>query len=95
MNASTALTYVGGSRVFIGKLVELSGPHGVHLDEGDAATAPLLLRFVDREKGLKEQIDNAFGNGLGINGEAHQQVVHVAHIPKLCSGKEMENEKVN
>lgn len=79
--------------MFTGKLIELSGRHGIHLAESDAAIAPLLVRFVDGEKGIEEQTDNAFGDRLGINGEARQQVVHVAHIPKLCSGKEMENKK--
>lgn len=72
--------------MFVGVLVELPRSHGVHLDEGDAPTAPLPLRLVDREEGLEEQIDNALGNRMGINSQAGQQVVHVAHVPKLESG---------
>lgn len=79
-----ALTYVSWGCVFVGELIELSGSHRVHLDESDASTTP-LLRLVDREKGLKEQIDNALGDGLGINSQAGQQVVRVAHVPKLES----------
>lgn len=79
----TELTYVRGGCVFVGILVELPGTHRVHLNEGDAPTAPLLLRLVDREEGLEEQIDNAVGDGLGVNSEASEQVVHVAHVPKL------------
>lgn len=82
----TALTYVSGGCVFVGMLVELPGSHGVHLDEGDASTAPLPLRLVDGEEGLEEQIDNALGNRMGINSQTGQQVVHVAHVPKLESG---------
>lgn len=37
------LTNVGGGSVSVGKLVELPGSHGVHLDERDAAAAPLPL----------------------------------------------------
>ncbi len=83
-----ALTYVSGRCVFVSKLVELPGSHGVHLDEGDAATAPLPLRFVDGEEGLEEQIDDAFGDRMGIDGQAGQQVVHAAHVPKLCGTHE-------
>lgn len=82
----TALTNVGGRCVFVGMQVELPGSHGVHLDEGDAPTAPLPLRLVDGEKGLEEQIDNAFGNRMGIDSQTGQQVVHVAHVPELESG---------
>lgn len=57
-----ALTDVSGGCVFIGKLVEFSGSHGVHLNEGDAPTAPLFLRVIDREEGLEEQIDNSLGD---------------------------------
>lgn len=81
------LTYVSGGRVFVGVQVELPGGHGVHLDEGDAPTAPLPLRLVDREEGLEEQIDDAPGNRRGIDSQAGQQVVHVAHVPKLQRGK--------
>lgn len=70
----------------MGMLVELPGSHGVHLDEGDAPTAPLALGIVDGEEGLVEQIDNALGNRMGIDSQTGQQVVHVAHIPKLESG---------
>lgn len=82
----TALTNVGGRCVFVGMQVELPGSHGVHLDKGDAPTAPLPLRLVDGEKGLEEQIDNAFGNRMGIDSQTGQQVVHVAHVPELESG---------
>lgn len=48
--------------MFVGELVELPGSHGVHLDEGDAAAAPLPLRLVDGEEGLEEQVHDALGN---------------------------------
>ncbi len=70
----------------MGELVELPGSHGVHLDEGDAAAAPLPLRLIHGEEGLEEQIHDALGNRMGINRQAGQQVVHVAHVPKLESG---------
>lgn len=84
-------TYVSGSGVFVGKLVELPGSHGVHLDEGDAAAAPLFLRFVDGEKGLKEQVHDPFGYGLRVYGQAGHQVVHAAHIPELDTWREVSN----
>lgn len=77
------LTYVGGGGVFVGVLVEFPRSHGVHLDEGDAATAPLFLWLVDGQEGLEKQINNALGDGMGIDSQAGQQVVHVAHVPKL------------
>lgn len=46
----------------ISKLVEFPGSHGVHLDEGDAAVTPLLLRLVDREERLEQQVDDTLGN---------------------------------
>lgn len=85
-HAQAALTYVSGGCVFVGVLVELPGSHGVHLDEGDAATAPLRVRLVDREEGLEEQIHNAFRNRVGVDGQTGQQVVHVAHVPELENG---------
>lgn len=72
----------------MGIQVELPGSHGVHLDEGDAPTAPLPLRIVDREEGFEEQIDDALGHRMGIDSQAGQQVVHAAHIPKLKSRKQ-------
>jgi len=81
-----ALTYVRRGCVSVHVLVELPGSHGVHLDEGDAAGAPLLLRLVDGEEGLEEQIDNALGNRLGIDSQAGKKVVHAAHVPKLERG---------
>lgn len=84
--APTALTYVGWSCVSVGMLIELPGSHVIHLDEGDAAAAPLSLRLVHREEGLEEQVDNALTDWLRIDGQTSQQVVHVAHIPKLGSG---------
>ena len=69
--------------MFVGKLVELPSGQGVHLDERDAAAAPLPLRFVDGEEGLEEQVHDAPGDGRRVQGQAGQQVVHVAHIPKL------------
>lgn len=83
---ATALTYISGGCVLVGILVELPGSHGVHLDERDATTAPLPLRLVDGEEGLEEQIDNALGDRMGIDGQSSQQVVHVAHVPELQSG---------
>lgn len=70
----------------MGELVELPGSHGVHLEEGDAAAAPLALRVVDGEEGLEEQVDDALGDRMGVDSQAGQQVVHVAHVPKLRSG---------
>lgn len=67
----------------VGKLVEPPGSHGVHLEERDAAAAPLPLRLVDGEEGLEEQVHDAPGDGLRVDGQAGQQVVHVAHVPKL------------
>lgn len=67
----------------VGELVELPGSRGVHLDQRDAAAAPLSLRLVDGEERLEEQVDDPFGDGLGVHGQAGEQVVHVAHIPKL------------
>lgn len=67
----------------MGELVEPPGSHGVHLDERDAAAAPLALRLVDGEERLEEQVDDPFGDGLGVRGQAGEQVVHVAHVPKL------------
>lgn len=81
-----ALTDISGGCVFVGILVELPRGRGVHLDERDATTAPLPLRLVDGEEGLEEQIDNALGDRMGIDGQSSQQVVHVAHVPKLQSG---------
>lgn len=81
-----ALTYISGGCVLVSILVELPRSHGVHLDERDATTAPLPLRLVDGEEGLEEQIDNALGDRMGIDGQSSQQVVHVAHVPKLQSG---------
>lgn len=72
--------------MFVGELVELPGSHGVHLEEGDAAAAPLALRVVDGEEGLEEQVDDALGDRMGVDSQAGQQVVHVAHVPKLRSG---------
>lgn len=72
--------------MLVGILVELPRSHGVHLDERDATTAPLPLRLVDGEEGLEEQIDNALGDRMGIDGQSSQQVVHVAHVPELQSG---------
>lgn len=77
------LTDVGGGGVSVGELVELPGSHGVHLDERDAAAAPLSLRLVDGEERLEEEVDDPFGDGLGVRGQAGEQVVHGAHIPKL------------
>lgn len=71
------------------KLVELPGRHGVHLDEGDAPAAPLFLRFVDGEEGLKEQVHNPFGHRLRIYSQAGHQVVHAAHVPELDTWKEV------
>lgn len=86
----TALTYLSWGCVFVSILIELPGSHWIHLDEGDAPTAPLLLWLVDREKGLKEQIDNTLGDWMGINSQAGQQVVRVAHVPELESGTQEE-----
>lgn len=86
ISPKTALTYVGGGCVYVGVLVELPGSHGVHLDEGDAATTPLLLRLVDREEGFEKEVDDALGDGLGVDSQASQQVIHVTHIPKLDKG---------
>lgn len=77
--------------MFVGVLVELPGSHGVHLNEGDAPTAPLPLRLVDGEEGLEEQIDDALGNRMGVDSQTSQQVVHVAHVPKLEGGTQGEN----
>lgn len=71
----------------ISKLVEFPGSHGVHLDEGDAAVTPLLLRLVDREERLEQQVDDTLGNRVRVNGKAGQQVVHVAHVPELEIGR--------
>lgn len=76
-------TYVGGGSVFMGMLVEFPRSYGVHLDEGDAATAPLFLWLVDGQEGLEKQIDDALGYRVRIDSQAGQQVVHVAHVPKL------------
>lgn len=70
----------------VGMLVEPPGSHGLHLNEGDAPTAPLPLGLVDGEEGLEEQVNNALGNRMGIDSQTGQQVVHVAHVPKLESG---------
>lgn len=67
--------------------VELPGSHGVHLDEGDAAAAPLRLRLVDGEEGPEEQVGDALADALGVDGQAGQQVLHRAHVPELA-GKE-------
>lgn len=64
--------------------VELPGSHGVHLDEGDAAAAPLRLRLVDGEEGPQEQVGDALADALGVSGQAGQQVLHRAHVPKLA-----------
>lgn len=77
------LTDVGGGSVSVGKLVKLPGSHGVHLEERDAAGAPLLLQLVDREEGFEEQVHDAPGDGLRVDSQAGHQVIHVAHIPKL------------
>lgn len=81
-----ALTDVSGSCMLVGKLVELSGSHGVHLNEGDAPTAPLFLWLIDRQEGLEEQIGNSFADWLWVNSQASQQVVHVANVPELENG---------
>lgn len=57
-----APTYVSRGCVFVDTLVELPGSHRIHLDEGDAAAAPLPLRLIDREEGLEEQIGDALGH---------------------------------
>lgn len=67
----------------VGKLVKFPGSHGVHLDERDAARAPLLLRLVDGEEGFEEQVHDAPGDGLRVDSQAGHQVIHAAHIPKL------------
>lgn len=54
----------------VGELVELPGGHGVHLDERDAAAAPLPLRLVDGEEGFEEQVHDPFGDGLRVHGQA-------------------------
>ena len=79
----TARTYVSWGSVPVSVLVELPGSHGIHLDEGDAPAAPLPLRLVDGEEGLKEQIHDTLGDRLGIGGQTGQQVVHAAHVPEL------------
>lgn len=77
------LTDVGRGSVSVGKLVKLPGSHGVHLEERDAARAPLLLRLVDGEEGFEEQVHDAPGDGRRVDSQAGRQVIHVAHIPKL------------
>lgn len=67
--------------------VELPGSHGVHLDEGDAAAAPLRLRLVDGEEGPQEQVGDALADALGVGGQAGQQVLHRAHVPKLAGNE--------
>lgn len=68
-------------------LVEFPGGHGVHLNEGDAAVAPLLLGLIDREEGLEQEVDDTLGNRMRVNSQAGQQVVHAAHIPELDIGR--------
>lgn len=87
-----SLTYVGWGCVHGCVLVELPGSHGVHLDEGDAATAPLPLSLVDREEGVEEEVDDALRDGLGVDGQTGQEVIHVAHVPELDMGKDGDEE---
>lgn len=56
----TALTYVSGGCVFVGMLVELPGSHGVHLDEGDASTAPLPLSVANATHRFKSALPPSF-----------------------------------
>ena len=79
----------------VGILVELAGGAGVHLDQGDAAAAPLHLRLVDREEGLEEQVHDALGDGLGVHSQAGQQVVHVAHGPELERPEEIRSDQTS
>lgn len=78
------LTDVGGVQVEVDVQVELPGSHGVHLDEGDAAAGPLRLRLVEGEEGLQEQVGDALADALGVDGQAGQQVLDRAHVPKLA-----------
>lgn len=77
------LTYVSGTCVYVDVLVELSGGHRVHLDQGDAPPAPLCCGLVGGEEGLEEQVDDALRDTLCVHSEASEQVVRVAHVPKL------------
>lgn len=78
------LTDVGGRHKLVDVQVEDPGGHGVHLDEGDAAVAPLRIWLVDREEGLREQVGDALGDALGVDGHAGQQMLNGTHVPKLA-----------
>lgn len=86
-HSNPELTDVSGGRVFVGALIEPSCCQSVHLDEGDAATAPLSLRLVDREEGLEEKFSDAFGDWRRIHCQAGKEVVHVANVPELQTEK--------
>lgn len=81
------LTDVGGVQVEVDVQVEFPGSHGVHLDEGDAAAGPLRLRLIEGEEGLQEQVGDALADALGVDGQAGQQVLDRAHVPKLAGGR--------